>query len=436
LHDLFPRLRDSESSGVLQRGLSGSGAGGAAPFFAAVDRRQAYDQVWFVAPLCRDGRVEGAAFVSRGIVGRGQIREQMTEAEQRFRAMADGSPVLLWMAGRDARCDFFNATWLAFSGRPLEQELGVGWATGVHAEDLERCMNTYFSAFNERRSFEMEYRLLRHDGQYRWLLDRGSPRWTPSGEFAGFIGSCVDITDRIEAEHATRKLAVELRRSNEYMEKLLYASSHDLREPMRMVAIYVEMLERHLAGALDDEAKRYMSFAREGAVRMRRMVDDLLSFASLRRAEPRMERVSLSDLMRSMLQDLGPAIVDARAEVVVDELPTVRGDPALLQSLFSNLLNNALKFRGDEPARVHVRAVRKAGEHVLCVADKGIGFEQELADRAFEMFQRLHPRDRYPGSGIGLALAKDIAERHGGRIWAESAPRAGACFYVSLPEVS
>lgn len=436
LDDSFPKLRNSDAQRVLQRALAGDGTPGSAPFFAAADRKEAYDQIWFASPLCRAGHVEGAAFVSRGVIGRGQIREQMTEAEQRFRAMADGSPVLLWMAGRDARCDFFNATWLSFSGRTLDEEFGFGWASGVHPEDLERCMNTYMAAFSERQPFEMEYRLRRHDGQYRWLLDRGTPRWTPSGDFAGFIGSCVDITDRISAEHATQKLAVELRRSNEYMEKLLYATSHDLREPMRMVATYVEMLERHLTSALDAEAKRYMDFAREGAARMRRMVDDLLSFASIRRAEPRMESVDLRALMRSMIDELAPAIAEAKADVVVDELPTVRGDPALLRSLFANLLSNALKFRGEAPVKIHVRAARNPSEHVLCVADNGIGFHQEHAERAFEMFQRLHSRERYPGSGIGLALAKDIVDRHGGRIWVESAPQAGANFYVSLPQVT
>jgi PAS domain S-box-containing protein len=435
LDDAFPKLRGSEAQRVLQHALAGDGAAGSAPFFAAADRKEAHDQVWFATPLCLRGHVEGAAFVSRGFIGRGQIREQMTEAEQRFRAMADGSPVLLWMAGRDARCDFFNATWLAFSGRTLDEEFGFGWASGVHPEDLERCMNTYMAAFSERRPFEMEYRLRRHDGQYRWLLDRGAPRWTPSGDFAGFIGSCVDITDRIAAEHATQKLAAELRRSNEYMEKLLYATSHDLREPMRMVATYVEMLERHLVSTADAEAKRYMDFAREGASRMRRMVDDLLSFASIRRAEPRMESVSLPALIHAMLAELAPAIAEAKADIIVDEMPTVRGDPVLLRSVFSNLLGNALKFRGDAPARVHFRAARKPGEHVLCVADSGIGFQQEHAERAFEMFQRLHSRERYPGSGIGLALVKDIVERHGGRIWAEAAPNTGACFYVALPEV-
>src|SRR5689334_7986686 len=119
--------------------------------------------------------------------------------------MADSSPVMLWMSGKDGRCNFFNQSWLEFSGRKMDQELGVGWAEGVHAFDFQRCIDTYLEAFRERRPFEMEYRLQRHDGQFRWILDRGAPRYSPEGTFEGYIGSCIDITERKTLETELRK---------------------------------------------------------------------------------------------------------------------------------------------------------------------------------------------------------------------------------------
>ncbi|HEY8945899.1 MAG TPA: PAS domain S-box protein, partial [Polyangiaceae bacterium] len=161
-----------------------------------------------------------------------------SSVEERFRLMADCSPVLLWMAGTDARCTFFNQTWLNFRGRTLDEEYGYRWAEGVHPEDFERCMNVYTASFSARRAFEMEYRLQRADGEYRWVLDRGAPRFELDGAFAGFIGSCVDITEIKAAREVAEKSARAVARANEQTERFLFATSHDLREPVRMVATY------------------------------------------------------------------------------------------------------------------------------------------------------------------------------------------------------
>jgi PAS domain S-box-containing protein len=255
LFDLFPNERDGRAAKLVRAALSGDGVFSEPPFFAARDPARAHEYEWMVAPLLHQGNVNGGVLVARSSLARGGIEHRLAETEQRFRAMADSSPVLLWMSGRDALCNFFNSTWLAFSGRTLDQELGVGWSEGIYPEDFERCMTTYTRAFSAREAFEMEYRLRRHDGEYRWILDRGAPRFTPAGEFAGFIGSCVDITDRIRAEQETRELAEDLQRANSYMEQLLYATSHDLREPIRMVLAFLERLDQRLGEGLDREAR-------------------------------------------------------------------------------------------------------------------------------------------------------------------------------------
>ena len=432
LFDLFPNERDGRAAKLVRAALSGDGVFSEPPFFAARDPARAHEYEWMVAPLLHQGNVNGAVLVARSSLARGGIEHRLAETEQRFRAMADSSPVLLWMSGRDALCNFFNSTWLAFSGRTLDQELGVGWSEGIYPEDFERCMTTYTRAFSAREAFEMEYRLRRHDGEYRWILDRGAPRFTPAGEFAGFIGSCVDITDRIRAEQETRELADDLQRANSYMEQLLYATSHDLREPIRMVLAFLDRLDQRLGEGLDREARTSVRFAREGATRMRAVVDGLVEFARARQIRRVTTEIDVDALVRGVVEELSPAIEQTRGQIEIEPMPHLQGDRLQLHRVFQNLLSNALKFHGENPPSVRVSAERQGDEWIFCVADQGIGFEPEYGEKIFGIFQRLHSQDRFPGAGIGLAIAKDIVERHGGRIWARSRLGEGARFYFSL----
>ena len=190
-----------------------------------------------------------------------RTQQLAAESEARFRLMADSSPVLLWMAGTDGLCDFFNVPWLDFTGRPLEAEVGNGWAEGVHFEDFQRCMHTYLEAFVQRRPFRMEYRLRRADGEYRWLLDTGIPRYTPDKDFAGYIGSCVDITELREAREA---LEQRVRDRTADLEAFTYSVSHDLRAPARSVVGYSDMLAEDHGSGLDDEGRHRIGLAGRG----------------------------------------------------------------------------------------------------------------------------------------------------------------------------
>lgn len=254
---------------------------------------------------------------------------------------------------------------------------------------------------------------------------------------AGLLGHVADQVARVfERRDARRELtayAKELRRSNRELEDFAYVASHDLQEPLRMITNYLQLLERRRGAELGEDGKEFMHYAVDGAVRMRQLIDDLLLYSRVGTQGKEFVRVPMGRAVEAALTNLQVAIASGDAEVVIDELPEVHADPDQLVQLFQNLIGNAIKFRGDEPPRVKVSAEREDGEWVFSVADNGIGIGPEHADRVFTIFQRLHTRERYEGTGIGLAVCKRIAERHGGQIWVESEEGAGATFCFTLP---
>jgi signal transduction histidine kinase len=243
-----------------------------------------------------------------------------------------------------------------------------------------------------------------------------------------------ETRDRLQSQ------AVDLMRSNRDLEQFAYVASHDLQEPLRKVAGFCQLLQRRYAGQLDERAEQYIEFAVDGARRMQRLISELLAFSRVGRADRALEDVPLAEVTADALGeltaagDLGPDGHGADARVVVGELPVVRGDATLLRQLMTNLVGNAVKFRRpDTPAEVRVDAARDPSGWQMSVADNGIGIAPEFADKIFVIFQRLHGRESYPGTGIGLALAKRIVEYHGGRIWLDTARRDGTTIRFSLP---
>lgn len=225
----------------------------------------------------------------------------------------------------------------------------------------------------------------------------------------------------------------ELRRSNAELEQFAYVASHDLQEPLRMVANYTELLAERYRGKLDEKADKYITYASDGAHRMQRLVNDLLAFSRVGSEGRPLARVDARAVFERVRRTLQVRIEEAAATVKVGELPWVMADETQLGQLFQNLVSNALKFRRDVPPVVEVSATRDGARWVFRIADNGIGFEMKFAERIFQMFQRLNERDRYVGNGIGLAIAKRVVERHGGTIWVESTVGAGTTFFFTLP---
>ncbi|HUR60891.1 MAG TPA: ATP-binding protein [Candidatus Thermoplasmatota archaeon] len=230
------------------------------------------------------------------------------------------------------------------------------------------------------------------------------------------------------------RATAELERSNRELQQFAYVASHDLQEPLRMVASYTQLLQRRYQGKLDRDADEFIGYAVGGAVRMQSLINDLLAYSRVSQANRPMSTVEMGTVLDTALANLRVALQESKATIVRDPLPAVEGDRSQLVQLMQNLVGNALKFRAkDRPVQVHISAKEANGQWTIGVRDNGIGIERQYYDRLFVIFQRLHAREEYEGTGIGLAICKKIAERHGGRIWVESEPGKGSTFYFTLP---
>ncbi|MGZ4664489.1 MAG: PAS domain-containing sensor histidine kinase, partial [Frankiaceae bacterium] len=347
-------------------------------------------------------------------------------------------PDLICIAGADGYFRVLNPAWEHTLGWTVDELCAQPYLDFVHPDDRLQTLAEHDRQTQHGEpvvTFENRYRC--RDGSYRWL------QWNslPLAERGLLIANARDVTDRKQVEEAladsNRELerrSEELARSNRDLEQFAYIASHDLQEPLRMVSSYTSLLAEDLGDRLGETAARHLHYARDGAVRMQQLVNDLLRFSRVSRgADGDRERVDCDRLVAAVIVDLQEAIVPAGATVSHERLPTVTGVETELRQLFTNLIGNAVKFHGSEPVRVHVSAERGDAMWRFAVVDNGIGVDPAQAERVFEVFKRLHARGRYPGTGIGLAICKKVVEHHGGRIWVESTPGAGATFRFTLP---
>jgi PAS domain S-box-containing protein len=242
-----------------------------------------------------------------------------------------------------------------------------------------------------------------------------------------------DTTERKRAERTLAEQRAELQRSNAELQQFAYVASHDLQEPLRMVTTYVQLLARRYQGDVDAEAKEFIGFAIEGAARMKGLIDALLAYSRVGIRERKAGPVDCEAVLANTVRTLQVQLTEGQATLTHDPLPTLQGDSVQIGQLFQNLLSNALKYRTPDPPRIHITAERTSSDWVFAVRDNGIGIDPQYAEKIFEVFQRLHTRTEYPGTGIGLAICKKIVEQHGGKIWVESERGKGATFYFTLP---
>jgi PAS domain S-box-containing protein len=316
----------------------------------------------------------------------------------------------------------------------------------IHPRDRARFEASARRVLRTREPARLYYRIIRSDGTVRWIHSLaqqdavGNGHWTVSG-------IAEDVTGRVRALRKIRRLNAELERrvgertaqlerSNLDLQQFAYVAAHDLQEPLRTVAAFTQLLARRYRGRLDADADEIIGFATDGAVWMHRLIEDLLLYSRVGAEELVPVSVETSAIVARAINNLSTSILEARATVRHDPLPRVEADASLLTLLFQNLIGNAVKFHGAAAPEVHIQAERSVSGWTLVVRDNGIGIPPHSMRRIFDIFQRLHTREEFPGTGIGLAICRRIIERHGGRIWAESEPGRGSTFYFTLPTAS
>jgi len=351
-------------------------------------------------------------------------------AEARFRAAVESAPNGMVMIDRAGKIILVNREIERLFGYTREELLGQAIERLVPHRLRERHpgLRTTFFEHPQARAMGAGRDLfgVRKDG-VEFAVEIGlNPIETDEGLFV--LASVVDISARKRAEE-------ELRRSNAELERFAYVASHDLQEPLRMVGNYVQLLGKRYKGKLDADADEFIGFALDGAVRMQRLIEDLLAYSRVSSRGAELTPTDAGEVLERALANLKLAIEDANAVVTRDRLPVVPADQSQLEHVFLNLIGNALKFRGSERPKVRVTAAQRDGDWLFSVRDNGIGIEAQYFDRIFVIFQRLHGRDEYPGTGIGLAITKRIIERHGGQVWVESQPGKGSTFFFTLPTI-
>jgi PAS domain S-box-containing protein len=315
------------------------------------------------------------------------------------------------------------------------------------SEALGKTDFDFFKEEHARPAFENEQEIMRSgqpivakeeketwpDGRVTWVSTTKMPLRNSDGEIIGTFGVSRDITELKHNEATLRKTVEELARSNAELEQFAYLASHDLQEPLRTVISYTQALEKRCRGKLDPEADEFISFIVGGATRMRSLIRGLLAYSQVGARKKPLRETDCNAVFDQAVSNLRTMIQESGAVVTRDSLPIVPADELQLGLLFKNLINNAIKFRGETPPRVHTSAQRDSDTWVFSVRDNGIGIGPQYAQRIFVIFRRLHGGDQYPGTGVGLAICKRIAEQHGGRIWVESQPGQGATFYFTIP---
>jgi PAS domain S-box-containing protein len=398
-------------------------------------------------------------FLAGVIEERGTTETELRESEERFRVTADAAPVLIWMSGPDKLCTFFSKRWLEFTGRTMEQELGDGWIAGVHADDIDKCLKTYVSAFDARQPFVMQYRLRCNDGEYRWITDNGVPHHDAQGNFVGYLGACVDVTDLLKKDEALHEseervtLAASARKAAEeearfqrsridllgrvsLLGEMTASLAHEVNQPLSAIITNAE------AGMLFiDKGKNDRGTLREILVDVAedgRRAQDIIHAVrdTIKKGNAIHGRINLNDVVSGVAHMIQPNATAHGCEVqtsLTNGLPLIEGDPVQIQQVLINLLGNAIDAMRETPVstrKVEVVTERNGDNDIrVSVRDYGLGIPVEVLERLFEQFFTT----KEEGLGMGLAIVKSIIEAHGGKIAAENVDGGGARFYFTLP---
>ncbi len=385
----------------------------------------------------------------------------LIENENRFKLVADASPVLIYMSDVTNSNVYFNTGWLDFTGRTMQEESGDGWLTDVHPEDLPALLELFGQVFETEQEYKTEFRLRRKNGTYTWVYAHGTPHYSTNGAFAGYIGTAIDINDqKIRKEELEKNVSdrtseliianEKLEVSNKELEQFAYVASHDLQEPLRKITSFGDILINKYQDTLGDSGVDMLERMKSASFRMKILIDDLLAYSKITGDSER-EVVNTSGQLEDVLNDLDTLITEKDAVIEAGNLYPILGYGLQIRQLFQNLIGNALKFSrpGVAPViKITARLVlgsdtdfyltKEEGTQqfqLIEIQDNGIGFKQEHASRIFQVFQRLHGKNEYAGSGVGLSIVQKVVQNHNGLIRASGNPGIGASFQILMPAI-
>jgi PAS domain S-box-containing protein len=392
------------------------------------------------SPIVSGGRTLGLVKAFHDVTERKRYEAALAEAEARFRMIAEKSPVMIWRTDASGRCDYVNQAWGEFCGPGPGHPLAEGWSGGLHDDDRDRCLEEFRRALAQRSPFELSYRIRRHDGRFRWVSDRGTPFYDPEGRFLGFLGSCLDITPRIELEDALERQRALAEEASRHKTQLVSALSHDVRTPLNAVVLSAQLLQFHLDGDHDSEVQECLRTIRHSVRNVLDLIGDLLDLSKLDAGAtpPDVSRFPLDPVLAECLASIEPQArhkgLDVRFEPGALAGVSLETDRSKLKQVLSNLLSNALRYT--ERGHVRLLGARDAGRIQISVEDTGVGIAPANQARIFDEYAVLDDRRRRAGEGIGLGLAicRRLAGLLGGEIELTSAPGIGSTFSLVLPD--
>jgi len=376
-------------------------------------------------PVYQDGDAIGAVVTFLDITERKRAEEALRQSEERYRRVVETARDMISIVGADGKVLSRNPAFEAITGWTSAEWEGKSFEPLVHPDDLPRAREKFQRLLRGENLPSFEMRLRTKGGDYVTVEYATTPQFQ-DGKVVSILSVGRDVTER-------KRMQEELQRSNAELEQLAYVASHDLQEPLRMVVSYLQLLERRSKDRLDLESGEFLGFAVDGASRMKTLINDLLAYSRVGMRGKPFELTNCAEVLEVALSNLKVAIEESGATVTHDLLPVVIADSSQMTQVFQNLISNAIKFRGDKPPLIHVSATQKDGDWLFTVRDNGIGIDPQYFDQIFVIFRRLHGRDEYAGTGIGLAVCKRIVERHGGRIWVESELGRGSTFCFTIP---
>ena len=366
------------------------------------------------------------------ITAQEKFEEALHESEERFRDLADNIPNLAWMADADGWIFWYNKQWYEYTGTTLEEMEGWGWQKVHHPDYVKSVTQEWSTSIKEGKPYDNIFPLKGKDGNYRWFLTRITPIKDSKGKIQRWFGTNTDITERKNREEELEITMKKLEQSNKDLEQFAYITSHDLREPLRMITSFLQLLERRYKDKLDEDANEFIEFAVDGAKRLDAMTNDLLKYSKITSEQRKNTSVNFEHVLEHALTNLKVQIEENKAVITHDPLPTINGDEQLKVQLFQNLIGNAIKYRSQETPKIHISATKEKNKYLFSIKDNGIGMSHKHLEKIFTIFQRLHTKE-YEGTGIGLAIAQKIVHQQGGQIWVESELGKGSTFYFTIP---